>query len=802
MQEFIDRKKAINGMTMLLSEQTTPWMVLSGNSKIGKTEFAKEIAKMYENTIFCNTQLGEIYAWSFVQSICFKNGSSLENIVYEFARSNDEARNIFNSMGLKYVSSLKKNQLSSVINLIIKNDISSGLFIFAHYLGEKIIFNINCIFLDDFNRCDYDSYTWILEFWKSLIEPLPTVLAICNFQLNWESSKLMDLFHGVFAPITIEKFDSEDAYYDILKEYFHFENDIHLDKIARQLFALYEGDAGLLFETVKLLKGQTSYVGDEEKTKQILKTAQQIHLRQFEEFSKVHMLVLSLLAYSPAPITKNSIIDILDLIEPIASEILNQLYDGNFIYQIAHKETGQTLYGISDDFLDGIIKGGSSTTDKLFYKTKVYRAIEKGQIDSTQEQTLNLAIAIEADEVGDLLVRYINSTSETITEEKKAYYLDKVLNSEYPISEQFVSIDIIQLLYIYGYYNSAEKLMQTYSTIKNNLSFENNLLLGDIQHVLLSPYASQSFKYASEMQGISISDKLKALNRQIMALNQEHQEILAKELYINAFTQYEATPCNGLIELYRNANNSFDYNKAMEYTVKGYFLAKELNEELEMYKCLHNICMIRLQYGLYGQPWENNPLGFEPTFEQILTFFTRSPEYRHEQAYPLLDLGTAKMFEYVSTHEQHFLISAKKYYSEAQLYAKSFYARHIAEMGLLIVNSYQYVNVQPAFIQGLRNIIYNRYLQQKNNMEDYRVHRKILLSLAVSSIITYENQEAALYLKQAKPYIIGAETLRYNNLCQKAGCGMYSKETVPLNGKYEVYYGSDEFVPWLISFGH
>lgn len=802
MQEFIDRKKAINGMTMLLSEQTTPWMVLSGNSKIGKTEFAKEIAKMYANTIFCNTQPGEIYAWSFVQSICFKNGSSLENIVYEFARSNDETRNIFKSMGLKYVSSLKKNQLSSVINLIIKNDISSGLFIFAHYLGEKIIFNINCIFLDDFNRCDYDSYTWILEFWKSLIEPLPTVLAICNFQLNWESSKLMNLFHGVFAPITIEKFDSEDAYYDILKEYFHFENDIHLDKIARQLFALYEGDAGLLFETVKLLKGQTSYVDDEEKTKQILKTAQQIHLRQFEEFSKVHMLVLSLLAYSPAPITKNSIIDILDLIEPIASEILNQLYDGNFIYQIAHKETGQTLYGISDDFLDGIIKGGSSTTDKLFYKTKVYRAIENGQIDSTQEQTLNLAIAIEADEVGDLLIQYINSTSETITEEKKAYYLDKVLTSEYPISEQFVSIDIIQLLYIYGYYNSAEKLMQTYSTIKNNLSFENNLLLGDIQHVLLSPYASQSFKYASEMQGISISDKLKALNRQIMALNQEHQEILAKELYINAFTQYEAMPCNGLIELYRNANNSFDYNKAMEYTVKGYFLAKELNEELEMYKCLHNICMIRLQYGLYGQPWENNPLGFEPTFEQILTFFTRSPEYRHEQAYPLLDLGTAKMFEYVSTHEQHFLISAKKYYSEAQLYAKSFYARHIAEMGLLIVNSYQYVNVQPSFIQGLRNIIYNRYLQQKNNMEDYRVHRKILLSLALSSIITYENQEAALYLKQAKPYIIGAETLRYNNLCQKAGCEMYSKETVPLNGKYEVYYGSDEFVPWLISFGH
>lgn len=116
---------------------------------------------------------------------------------------------------------------------------------------------------------------------------------------------------------------------------------------------------------------------------------------------------------------------------------------------------------------------------------------------------------------------------------------------------------------------------------------------------------------ASKITGITISDKLKALNREIMALNQEHKEILAKNLYIETFAKYESVQCAGLVELYRNSNNSFEYNAAMEYTIKGYLLAEKLGENLEMIKCLHNICMLLLQYGRYGQPMKDNPLGFE-----------------------------------------------------------------------------------------------------------------------------------------------------------------------------------------------
>lgn len=802
MREFIDRTIAIKNMEKILTNHTIPWIVLSGNSKIGKTAFAKKVSSMYEETIFCTPELSGNYACSFVKSINFENENFLNELVCEFAKINISANNIFKALGMRYISPLKRNQLSSVLSLIIKEDVTSGLYNFAHYLGEQTRSQVNCIFLDDFNRCDYNSYAWILEYWNSILEPLPTVIAICNFSVNWESQKLKELFNGICCPVNIEKFDSKEAFYDILKEYFYFKNDIYLVNVSQKLFSLYEGNAGMLFETIKLLNGQTNYSTDEQNMEKILSVAQKIHLRSFNEFSKMHLLVLRLLAYSPSPLSKKNILDILDLIEPVATEIINQLYNENFINLIVHSRVEHTLYAINDDFLVNILKTGCSETEELFYKTKLYRAVLRDQINATKEQKLNLSIELEDQEAAELLLDYLENDLEKNTDEKKAYYIDRFLNSKCKIPQKLITINNVQLLYLYGYYQSAENLIGLYYTFGGIVNFENLMLLGDIQHLLLSPQTSHTYKSASEIIGISISDKIKAINRQIMSLNQEHKENLAREIYENTFDRYGTISCSGMIELYRNSNNSFDYNHAMEYTIKGYVLAKELGEELEMYKCLHNICMIRLQYGKYGQPICDERLNIEPTFEYVLNYFSQNSKFRHEQAYPLLDLGTAKMFEYAKTNETKLLAAAKVYYSEAQLYAKSFYAHHIAETGLLIVNSYQYANHEPEFVQELRNTMYNRYKQKQNIIEDYRVHRKILLSLTLSAIISGNKEEATKYLELISKYISGAETLRYNKLCQKAGCVMLMKENVSLNGRDEIYYGSDKFVPWLISFGH
>lgn len=802
MKSFIDREKATEDINTLLKEKVTPWMVLSGGRKIGKTEFAKKIANMNDCSIFCDPKFETMYACALIQSLKFAYNIELEKAICEFAKQDSSAFNIYKSLGHTYVSPLKNVQLKSLIRLLIRNDISSGLYLFAHYLGETLDSQVNCIFLDDFHNCDFDSYSWILEFWNALSEPQPTIIVICNFELSWESCKLLNIFHSIAAPINIDKFDSATAFYDIIKEYFAFENNVSLFNISEQLFTLFEGSSKLLFETIELLDGKISFNNDKEKMARMLNMAYQIKMQYFNDLSKSHMLVMRLLAYSPTPISKRSIIDILDLIEPMATDIISTLYDSNFVVQTVNKKTGITLYCIGDNFLVDLIKSGCSKNEQLFYKTKIYRAIKNKQISASLEQIVNLALELGESEAEELVLQYIKQSEDVVPAEKKANYIDKLLHYSDYIPKVMTSTDIAQLLYIYGYYQSAQKVMNCLTADNNMLNYNNLLLLGDIQHILLSPKASHTYMQAAKITGIATSDKLKALNREIMALNQEHKEALAKDLYIEAFAKYESVQCVGLVELYRNSNNSFGYDAAMEYTIKGYFLAKKLGESLEMYKCLHNICMLLLQYGRYGKPLKDNPLGFEPKFEQVLSFFSKNPEYRHEQAYPLLDLGTVKMFEYTDTDDANLLIDAKKYYSEAQLYAKSFYARYIAETGLLVVNSYLYADCKSAFVNNAREKLFKRYTQQKVSIEDYRVHRKILLSLVVSAIISKEIQEAVNYLKQAHPYIEGAETNRYNKLCQKAGCTEYMKDTVPLSGKNEKYYASDKFVPWLISLCH
>lgn len=800
MREFFDREIATKEINLLLAEHTTPWIVLAGSRNSGKTEFAKRIAQMNTASIVCSSQYETTYACSLIDALEFKDNLSLRSVITDFAKKHKNVVELFNQMGVTYVEAISKAQMNTVIKSLIKADVSSGLFSFAHYLGESITSVLKCIFLDDFHRCDYDSYIWILELWNSIIEGQPTIIAICNFELNWESGKLANMFRGVTAPISIEKFDSGTAFYNILSEHFEFANTVKLETVADRLFRLYDGNSRMLFETIKLLAGKR-LTSDDEMASLIYSTAQNIHLHRFEELGKVHLLVLRLLSFCPQPILKQCLIETLELVEPIATQILNQLYENNFIDQLADRRTGRTRYTVKDDFVKEIIREGCSRIERYFFETKIFRAILNGKIEASIEQTIELALTLEEESVAELFKQYISQANEGVNIERKAYYLDRIITIFSGIPTSFITTEYADLLYQYGYYQSAARVIEEYLETSPE-DYQNLLLLGDIQHLLLSPNASNTFKKASEIQGISISDKLKAINRRIMALNQEHQEEYARELYLRVLNQYEDCPCDGLVELYRNTNNSFGYNDAINYTLKGYALAQRLDNDLEAHKCLHNLCMIQLQYGRYGEAINDKRLNSTPSFVTVLDYFSRWPIYRHERPYPLLDLGTSKMFEYVKTHDEKCLSSAKSLYSQAQLYAKSFYARNIAETGLLIINSYQSSQRDTTYARNARISMYNRYEQSKDDIKDYRVHRKLLLSFALSAIITHDVQEATSYLAMAHPYIFGAETLRYNRLCTKAGCTLYVIDYVFPEDRYELYYGSDEIVPWLISFGH
>lgn len=282
---------------------------------------------------------------------------------------------------------------------------------------------------------------------------------------------------------------------------------------------------------------------------------------------------------------------------------------------------------------------------------------------------------------------------------------------------------------------------------------------------------------------------------------QDKQSLLnAREIYKDILEKNSNQRCNGLVELYRNANNYFDYSKALTLTVRGYKLAKELDNKLETVKCLHNICMLELlneQYELNTLP---EGMEFKPTFEYVYDLLMTFESFQHETAYPLLNLAALQMFQFSEDEEQNHLIKAKSLYSEAQLYARSFYAKNIAEMGLLIVNSYIYN--ESSDIVLWRQLLFDRYKENRDSINDFRVHRKILFTLATSSKITHNISEGSEYLRLSKKYVFEKETLRYNNLCDELNIPSNEKIYIENLSNITKYHKTTKFVPWLISFGH
>lgn len=801
---FRDRDKATHLIGSLLQERSMPWIVLSGGSKIGKTSFAKTIAEKDKSTVLCQAFVRpDSYATLLIMSIQ-PDKSKVKELISAYMIEFPSSQEILAEYNTRYVYDIPESDIENCLKWLIKRDMSSLQYTFAKFLSQSILADVHCAILDDFHWCDTDSYRWILQFFH--LSPQTVIIAVCNFDLPWESESLLAQFQTITSPINLNQFDSDEAYFEILRDNFPAENDLALRDTAKTLFKLYDGDSWLLFETIRIAQqDQISTNSGEFIQHDFLKLAERIHTKRFDGLGLSHWLALCLLACSPVPLTKENILDMMDLesLPELGTAIIADLYNNAFIVQDVDAVSGTTLYSIYDDFIRKIaLEKAPQPKGQYFCNTKIFRAIQKESICATKEQALDLALKIEAAETSDLLGQVLALPDNEVSFEKKAAYLDRFISYITPLPKDIVSFANAKLLYDFGHYGTSSAILNVLQSKSAQFNYEQLMLLGDTQHLLLAPETSETYRQAASIEGISVSEKLMAINRQIMALNQEHKEEQAQALYRLVLRKYSCCECVGLVELYRNTNNSFGYQEAIDYTFKGYFMAKNLGEELEAYKCLHNLCMIQLQYGHYGEPFAKEKIGFEPTFDIVLEFLSRKPEYRHEQAYPLLDLGTVAMFNYVEHGDTESLRKAKRMYSEAQLYAKSFYSQHIAETGLLIVNSYLYCTQEPSYLCELRKAQFERYLLQKDQIADQRVHRKILLSLALSALIGGDTNEAASYLSDAQPYIQGPETLRFNRLCQRAGCTDYQKERISLEGKYALYYGSDCFVPWLISFCH
>lgn len=791
---YVNHKKAKAVFETLVRSESPDWIIVSGGEDSGKTSFIKEVCPD-SHTLFCEPQLSIFYLDGFIPYISAKWQVYVKDFLSRFSLYLEKIKKIYE---INYINDINDEQSRNVIRLLIRIDITEQTYKFAHYLGNVICSDFNYIVLDSFHKCDIECYEWLLHFAENYLKKQGYIVALCDFDNHWESAKIYEIFHDVQELIDIQCFDTELDYFSVLKDNIYFDNTEELRNLANELFMLYNGDAQLLFKTLKLY-GIDNNTNDYDRKNRFLRIANNLTIKSIKFNNKVEKLILELLELSPIPLSISEISKTLEISESIIQEILLKHYNNDLIEMGIQENNKEICYCIADTLIGKLILQNIDIKSRKFILNRIWIMVKSNILNISTKLQLELALEIEDSETEKLLEQYLNNNIQIVTIEKKLEYINRLYTLNLHNMHNFSNYNNAKMAYEFGYYETALKML-LYMKNHEELDYSFFMLLGGVQHLLLRPEAPRTFEKAASLPNITISQKLSAINREIMSLNQADEEsaLKARRLYDSTLKQYSDEKCDGLIELYRNTNNSYPANVALEYTIKGYQLATELKNELEKYKCMHNICMIRLHQNQYPSLLNRQDLDIEPTFELVDKFFKKNPQYYHKRAYPLLDLGTYEMFEYISTNEKRHLKRAKSYYSKAQLFAKSFYARHIAEMSLLVTNTHLYheQNLMVNSIRQKRKEIFKKYTTE--SIVDYRVNRKILLSLAVSAVLTHDIKEACTYLTLVKPYISGPETARYNNLnnlCE-------GTSTNSLNIGSNLYYESPYFVPWLISLAH
>lgn len=795
---LIDRKKATNSFQSIISSQND-WIYVIGQSGTGKTYFIKSLTHN-ERTVYCEPNHRLEYWKEFLAQI----QSNISEILLELIKvgiiklQND----------IKYAKLSEQEKIDILENAVI-DEITLQKAVISKLLGKYFSAKYNYIVLDNFYKCDIKSYNWLTSLLDSFSKNSQChIVVICDTDMTWYSEELkVDLFSR-FTRIEIDKYDDSKAYFDLINSVVHFDNSEILIEISKKLYKNFNANAHSILSLINMLKNDDSInrISDREKEKLIIDKSLHLSANFIHNASYILKEILATLAISPISLSAQTLDYVL---EHNIERINNELYyclNNNLIEKTYNSKKNLTEYQLTKYFSTEIyIKQLNETQIRYLYE-KIYRAFRENLIDLSIEQSFEIAIKCESEDVNVIASKYFNDIAMDDSDiSYKAGLLNKFLSVECTqIPESFYAMKYVDILYNFGYYQNAYKLI---CNIKNyDSEYEYLMKKGDIEHLILHSNTSSTFEQASNIPGISKSQMLSAINRQIMALTQENKEKLQNarlyyEEVVNRYSEYE---CDGLIELLRNSNNIFPYQKALQYTIKGYNLAVKLNNDIEKIKTLHNICMLKVLNGNYYSQLNDENLNIEPDFNMICKEFEKNDKFLHELSYPLLDLGTLEMFKFVENTEENIenLYLAKDYFSRAQIYAKSFYAKNIANTSLLIVNSYLHKNNEE-YIVNARKRIFDNYSDNAAHIKDFRVHRKILFALATSASITKHFDEGRKYLLMSKLHVFENETLRYNNLCDDLDIPNEKIEYCPPEPeKVREYHTNSKFVPWLISFGH
>lgn len=793
---YVNHKNAKISFQTLISNESPNWIIIAGGEHTGKTSFIKEVCPAYKS-LYCEPKLSLFYLEGLILNI----SSDWQLYIKDYlAQSGKQLEELKTKYDIDYINDLKTEDYNDTIRTLIRMDITNHNYEYASYLGKILYQQYSYIILDNFYKCDSESFEWLLRFSEIYLSQQGYIIAICDFDKQWESNKISTIFHGFSNLINIQYFDKEIDFFNVLKEVVFFDNNEILKQLAIELFFIYKGDAQLLFKTIKIYE-PCKDTNDYDRQKRLIRIAHNLTLKSMQYSNKIDRFILEVLALSPVVLSISELSEILEIQDIIIQDILIKEYNNDLVEFETKENSSDVCYRIADTLISNLILHSVDIKSKRFILNRLWNVSKTGNLYLPLTALINLSLELADSGSEELLFDTFSNQHMTISIENQIAYINRLYSLNLETTHRFSNYNYAKIAYEFGYFETALKMLMY---IKENEIHDYSyfMLLGGVQHLLLLPEAPKTFEEAANLPDITISQKLSAINREIMSLNQSSPEsaFQAHQLYISTIDCYSNEKCDGLIELYRNSNNNCPMNEALKYTIKGYQLAVELNNKLEQYKCIHNISMIRLHQGLYPKPLNCRHILVEPTFELVDKFFEENPQYYHKRAYPLLDLGTYEMFEYVSTKSIEHLKKAKDYYSKAQLFAKSFYARHIAEISLLVTNTHLYkteIQMTDCIRQKRKEIFQNYSLEV---IVDYRVNRKILLSLSVSSILTHDIDEAQRYLSLVGKYISGPETVRYKNLCIL--CNNPSADIPEREEPTKLYYGSPDFVPWLISLGH
>ena len=795
---FFDRYYAKRDFEKIESNINREWITVSGNKGIGKSSFIKEILKENISYIYCEPIYELMYWKNFYNQI--KKYS--QEIIITYTKKFKDKNNLLEKYG-KFTIDIEKEDYEEILENIIQEEVSKGCTVLSKIIGMILAQNVNYIVLDNLYLCDSLSFEWLVSLSEKFITGSSHIIAVCDMNLKWKSKEVKTVFSNTMSNIDISVFDDYFAYYNLLDSKIYFNNGEKLKKISRTLYNDFNGDSQLIFKLIEnvIPKIEENY---DDNIKEIIlyKTAGNLLISNLMKLNLLEKNILAVLSNSPVPISISNLIYILDHEYNIIRTSIDSLIEKDLV-EIENNidlDYNNILYRCTTTFSKNTYKNLVNESTTVFFLNKIYILYKKNQLQLSSFQLIELILKIKPENISEQIYTYINNYQESIDDEQKAYLINMAIKNSENIHESFQNIETIELLYRYGYYLSAKNIFSYMDDFSCNYSIL--MKYGDILHLTLDSETALIFKKASKLENITVSDKLSAINRQIMAMTQQGKEELkhARIIYQNIIDEYSNYQCHGLIELYRNANNIFDYSKALEYTITGYNLACSLDDNIERIKCLHNICMLELLNDTYDSDDIPDGLISKPSFKDVYEMLSEYPYFRHETAYPLLDMATHEMFIYDKNDDFERIKDAKSLYSEAQLYAKSFYAKNIAEMGLLITNSYLYKE-NPS-VKNLRNNLFESYQNKKDEIHDFRVHRKILFSLATSAKITNDLDESREYLRLSKKYVFEGEILRYNNLCD----ALEINDKLPLSElkfkNIRSYHKTIKFVPWLISFGH